>query len=125
MKKSAVLSFCMALFGFAPLHGNDQITINIRYKSQNGGVRKYVEEMESSGIAAQIRAVKGCLGYDYFYPADDSDSLLLIDSWENPAALERYHSSPAMKEAEALREKYGLTNRTIKIFKPAEQEKKQ
>ena len=81
--------------------------------------------MESSGIAAQIRTVKGCLGYDYFYPADDPDSLLLIDSWENRAALERYHNSPAMKEAEALRKKYGLTNRTIKIFKPAETEEKQ
>ncbi|MBR4322310.1 hypothetical protein [Treponema sp.] len=54
MKKSAVLSFCMVLFGFAPLHGNDQITINIRYKSQNGGVRKYVNE-RSGGFTRKIR----------------------------------------------------------------------
>lgn len=44
----------MVLFGFAPLHGNDQITINIRYKSQNGGVRKYVNE-RSGGFTRKIR----------------------------------------------------------------------
>lgn len=83
-----------------------------------------MEEMEKSGIAARIRAVEGCLAYDYFYPADDPDGLLLIDSWENQEALDRYHSSPMMKEAAALREKYGLTGRTIKVFEPVDLEKK-
>ena len=45
--------------------------------------------MESSGIAARIRAVEGCLGYDYFYPADDPNGLLLIDSWQDQAARKR------------------------------------
>ena len=30
--------------------------------------------------AARIRAIEGCLGYDYFYPADDPEGVLLIDS---------------------------------------------
>ena len=60
-----------------------QLTINIRYTGQDGNARKYVEEMESSGIADRIRAVEGCLGYDFFFPADDPEGLLLIDSWEN------------------------------------------
>ena len=45
---------------------NAQLTINIRYSAENGNARKYVEEMESSGIAAKIRAIEGCLRYDYF-----------------------------------------------------------
>ena len=67
---------------------NAQLTINIRYSAENGNARKYVEEMESSGIAAKIRAIEGCLRYDYFFPADDPEGLLLIDEWENQAALE-------------------------------------
>ena len=95
-----------------------QLTINIRYTSKDGGARGYVKEMEESGIAARIRAVEGCLRYDYFFPADDPDGLLLIDEWADQEALDRYHSSPMMQEAASLREKYGLTGRKITMFNP-------
>lgn len=109
----------IALLGLAILTCRaQQLTINIRYTGENGNARKYVEEMESSGIADRIRAVEGCLGYDYFFPADDPEGLLLIDSWQDQEALNRYHASPAMQEAAALREKYGLGGRTVRMFTP-------
>ena len=95
-----------------------QLTINIRYSGQDGSARKYVEEMESSGIAARIRAIEGCIRYDYFFPADDPEGLLLIDEWSGQEALNRYHASPAMQEAAAWREKYGLGNRTVRMYTP-------
>ena len=98
--------------------GNAQLTINIRYTGAKGAAKKYVKEMEESGIAARIRAVEGCLRYDYFFPADDPDGLLLIDEWADQAALDRYHASPMMKEAAALREKYKLGGRQIRMFNP-------
>lgn len=96
-----------------------QLTINIRYSGENGNARKYVEEMESSGIAARIRAIEGCIRYDYFYPADDPEGLLLIDEWTGQEALDRYHSSPMMQEAAALREKYKLGGRQVRMYNPA------
>ena len=56
--------------------------------------------------------------YDYFFPADDPDGLLLIDEWADQAALDRYHASPMMQEAAALREKYKLGGRQIRMFNP-------
>lgn len=103
---------------FSSLVCHAQITINIRYKAENGNARKYVEEMESSGIADRIRAVEGCVRYDYFFPADDPEGLLLIDEWENQEALNRYHHSSMMDEAAKLREKYNLTGRTTQMFSP-------
>lgn len=97
---------------------NAQRTINIRYSGPKGSARQYVKEMEESGIADRIRAVEGCLRYDYFFPADDPDGLLLIDEWADQAALDRYHASPMMGEAAALREKYKLGGRQIRIFNP-------
>ena len=119
MKTKLFFAFAFAMFLLSSMNVDAQITINIRYTAENGNVRKYVEEMESSGIAARIRAVEGRLGYEYFFPADDPNGLLLIDSWENQEALNRYHSSPAMTEAAALREKYGLGGRTVRMFTPA------
>ncbi len=108
-----------SLLGLAALQGHaQQLTINIRYTGQDGSARKYVEEMESSGIAGRIRAIEGWLGYDYFFPADNPEGLLLIDSWESQEALNRYHASEAMQEAAALREKYGLGGRTVRMFTP-------
>ena len=118
MKTKLFFVFAFAMFMLSSLNVSAQLVINIRYTGENGAARKYVEEMESSGIATRIRAVEGCLGYEYFFPADNPEGVLLIDSWEDQAALNRYHSSPAMQEAAALREKYGLTNRTVRMFTP-------
>ena len=118
MNKSVFTFVFSAFFMLIALNCNAQVTINIRYSAENGNAKKYVEEMESSGIAAKIRAIEGCLRYDYFFPADDLEGLLLIDEWADQEALNRYHSSPVMQEAAALREKYKLGGRQVRMFTP-------
>ena len=118
MKKGLFILLFSALFTLFPSDCKAQLTINIRYSAENGNARKYVEEMEKSGIAQKIRNIEGCLRYDYFFPADDPEGLLLIDEWADQEALDRYHSSPVMKEAAALREKYKLGGRQVRMFHP-------
>ncbi|MBQ4364593.1 MAG: antibiotic biosynthesis monooxygenase [Oscillospiraceae bacterium] len=84
------------------------ITVNLYYKGQNGSARRFAEEMESSGIADAIRAEKGNLRYEYFIPIKDSETVLLIDAWEDQAAIDTHHASPMMARLSALREKYDL-----------------
>lgn len=84
------------------------ITVNLYYKGVNGNARKFMEEMEKSGTADAIRAEKGNLRYDYFFPANDPETLLLIDSWENQEAIDTHHASPMMATLAALRDKYDL-----------------
>ncbi len=84
------------------------ITVNLYYNGINGNAKKFVEEMESSGIADAIRAEKGNLRYEYFQPMGDPETVLLIDSWTNQAAIDEHHASPMMQKLAALREKYDL-----------------
>ena len=84
------------------------ITVNLYYKGTNGNAKKFMEEMEKSGTAAAIRAEKGNLRYDYFFPANDPETVLLIDSWENQEAIDTHHASPMMTTLAELREKYDL-----------------
>ena len=84
------------------------ITINLYYKGSNGSARAFAEEMVSSGIAADIRAEKGNLRYQYFQPLDDPETILLIDSWTDQAAIDAHHATPMMARLAALREKYDL-----------------
>ena len=81
------------------------ITINLYYKGSNGSARAFAEEMERSGIAEDIRKEPGNLRYQYFQPLDDPETILLIDSWTDQAAIDAHHASPKLA---ALREKYDL-----------------
>ncbi len=74
------------------------LTVLIRYKGINGNAKKFIEEMISSGIVEEIRNEEGNLRYDYFFPMDDNESVLLIDSWENQEALDRHHQLPLMNK---------------------------
>ena len=84
------------------------ITVNLYYTGLGGSARAFAEEMESSGIAADIRAEKGNLRYQYFQPLDDPETILLIDSWTDQAAIDAHHATPMMARLAALREKYDL-----------------
>ncbi len=64
--------------------------------------------MESSGTAAAIRAEEGNLRYEYFFPMNDQETLLLIDSWRDQSAIDSHHASVMMETIAALREKYDL-----------------
>ena len=87
---------------------NMAITLNLYYTGQNGSAKKFVEEMESSGVASKIRNEKGNLGYHYFQSLDDPETILLVDSWESQEAIDLHHASSMMNDISRLREKYDL-----------------
>ena len=74
------------------------LVINIYYKGKNGSAKKFAEEMTESGIVEQVRNEKGNLGYSYFFPKDDNETVLLIDKWEDENALDRHHKTEMMKK---------------------------
>ncbi len=84
------------------------ITVNIYYTGVDGNARKFAEEMVLSGVVSDIRAEDGNLKYEYFFPMDDRETVLLIDSWENQQSIDVHHASPMMKKIIVLREKYDL-----------------
>ena len=64
--------------------------------------------MIKSGTVEQVKSEDGNLRYEYFQPIDDPETVLLIDSWNDQAAIDVHHASPMMQTIAALREKYGL-----------------
>lgn len=84
------------------------VTMNIYYTGVDGNARKFAEEMVLSGVVSDIRAEDGNLKYEYFFPMDDRETVLLIDSWENQQSIDVHHASPMMKKIIELREKYDL-----------------
>lgn len=84
------------------------IMMHLYYKGTDGKARRFIEEMEMTGTADLIRNEEGNEKYEYFYPASDPETVMLIDVWKDQAALDRHHSSPMMKTIAELRDKYDL-----------------
>ena len=84
------------------------ITVNIYYTGKNGAARAFAEEMTRSGVVSAIRAEEGNLRYEYFFPMEDPETVLLIDRWRDQEAIDAHHASPMMGQIAALREKYDL-----------------
>ena len=91
------------------------ITVNLYYTGRNGAARRFAEEMTANGTVAAIRSEAGNLQYEYFYPVEDAETVLLIDSWADQAALDRHHRTPMMQTIMALREKYDLHMKVLRF----------
>lgn len=57
------------------------IVVNIYYSGQGGTARAFAEEMVATKLVDEIRKEEGCLRYEYFFPMDDRETVLLIDEW--------------------------------------------
>lgn len=84
------------------------ITVNIYYSGENGSAKKFAEEMIAAGVVRDIRAEDGNLRYEYFFPMEDKETVLLIDSWKDQKSIDVHHASPMMAKIMELREKYDL-----------------
>ena len=84
------------------------ITVNLYYTGTDGRARAFAEEMVQSGVVSAIRAEDGNLRYEYFFPMEDPETVLLIDQWRDQKAIDAHHASPMMGQIAALREKYDL-----------------
>ena len=95
------------------------ITINIYYTGKNGSARRFAYEMVSSGLVDKIRAEAGNERYEYFFPMEDEETVLLIDKWKDEEALDFHHKSEMMKQIADLSNKYDLK---MKVYKYIEKE---
>jgi len=91
--------------------GKMSITVNIYYTGKNGSARKFAEEMTESGIVADVRAEDGNERYEYFFPMEEPETVLLIDKWRDQHTIDVHHKSEMMKKIAVLREKYKLKMR--------------
>ena len=91
------------------------LVVNLYYTGNNGSAQKFVEEVESSGIADAIRKEEGNEKYDYLLVMKDLETVLLIDQWKDHKALDAHHASPMMKQLAQLRDKYDLHMRVERM----------
>ena len=80
----------------------------VKYTAKPGGGEKFVREITASGILNTVRTEDGCEGYDYYFSAENPDTVLLIEKWVSPEQQEAHLQSAHMAELMRIKEKYIL-----------------
>ena len=82
------------------------IVLNVSYKCRPGMRDEFLERIRREGIDAASRAEAGNLKYDYYFPADGSDELLLVEKWRDADALAEHGRQPHFAKLGALKAEY-------------------
>ena len=64
--------------------------------------------VKAHGIPEKSRAEDGNLGYDYFYPVESDDTLLLIEVWRDEPSLLQHQQAPHFLELQTIKQQYVL-----------------
>ena len=78
------------------------------YTAMDGCAKKFVEELEQSGVAAAVRAEDGCICYDYYYSAKDENIVFLFEEWESEQHQQIHLTQPHIATLRQIKSKYIL-----------------
>ena len=95
------------------------IVLNVTYQCRPGLRETFLERITAEGIEAACRAEPGNICYDYFIPTDGSDTLLLVEKWQNAEALAAHAQLPHMVKLRALKAEYTTDTRIERFDPPA------
>ena len=95
------------------------IVLNVTYRCKSGMRDAFLERIMAEGIDIACRAEPGNLKYDYYYPADDGDEVLLVEKWRDAGALKTHSEMPHFIRLAAIKPTY-VTETIVKRFEPKE-----
>lgn len=92
------------------------IVLNVTYKMKKDVLAEdFVKALEDGGLAPYCRQEKGNICYDYFYPADGSDTLLLLEKWEDAESLAAHGQTENFKKIGKVKEQFADSTEIMKF----------
>ena len=80
--------------------------LTVIYQAKPGMAKKFVEELEQSGVAPAVRAENGCISYDYYFSAKDPDVIFLFEEWESEQHQQIHLTQPHIATLKQIKENY-------------------
>ena len=82
------------------------VVLNVTYKCKPGMKEAFLEAIKSEGIDVACRNEDGNIKYDYYFPVDDSDEMLLVEKWRDADALDAHGKQPHFARLGELKNEY-------------------
>ena len=84
------------------------IVLNVTYICDDETREEFLETIYEEGLDMASRAEEGNIKYDYYYPADDSDELLLVEKWRDEEAFEQHKKEPHFRRLGEIKNSLGI-----------------
>ncbi|MFR6291823.1 MAG: putative quinol monooxygenase [Peptococcaceae bacterium] len=82
------------------------IILHVTYTAKPGQKENYLKAVAAAGIDAASRAEAGNVRYDYFYAAQQENTILLVEVWETAAALEAHKATAHFQQLASIKDQY-------------------
>ena len=82
------------------------IVMNVTYRCKPGMRESFLKRISAEGIDSASRSEAGNFKYDYYIPADGCDDLLLVEKWQDAAALADHGKQPHFARLGVLKAEY-------------------
>ena len=82
--------------------------LTVTYFAKEGCAKTFVDELETSGVAAAVRAEDGCIHYDYYFSAKDENVVFLFEEWTSEQHQQVHLTQPHIAQLKQIKEKYIL-----------------
>ncbi|HEX2946824.1 MAG TPA: putative quinol monooxygenase [Clostridia bacterium] len=94
---------------------NSELLMHVIYITKEGKRDEFVQRVEESGIITASRQEPGNISYQYFYPYNDNNSVLLVESWTDANAQAAHGRMEHFKKLSELKKEY-VENVIIKKY---------
>lgn len=85
---------------------SSSIILNVLYTIKPGQRTTFYEEVKKARIPELSRLEEGNLRYEYYFPIEDENKILLIEIWKNQMALELHKEMEHFKKLQTIKQKY-------------------
>lgn len=84
----------------------DQIVMHVTYMVKSGKRDEFYRKLRDNGIVEGSKREKGNLQYDYYYPVDNENEILLLEIWKDLEAQRLHTNTEHFKLLQELKKEY-------------------
>lgn len=84
------------------------ILLLVKYSMKPDSAEAFLSEVKAAGISEMTRHEEGNIKYEFYYPADKEDTILLLEQWIDFSKVEAHRAMDHVKTLIGLKEKYVL-----------------
>ena len=82
------------------------IVLNVTYKCKPGMKERFLDAIKAEGVDLACRAEDGNIKYDYDFPDDGCDEMLLVEKWRDAEALKAHAAMPHFARLGEIKSEY-------------------
>jgi len=84
------------------------ILLLVKYSMKPGSAEAFLSEVKAAGIPEMTRLEEGNIKYEFYYPAETDDAILLLEQWTDFSKVEAHRTMDHVKTLIELKNKYVL-----------------